>query len=1031
MNIWFYLIIAGLVTFTDLTVAYLLFKRKKPVTRNMLIAVLLAAVMEVTYTISAVTDSYMIMKVALAAFFSTVPVMLFFLERFFVDYLQLKNDDDRRHRQMVLLAAICIDVVFQFLNPYNEMVMQFKYEANSIVKWAFMPQDLYKLHLILCYIVIGVICYNLIKRTTQTPSVYRSKYYALILGLIVCVAVNGVCIMAQTHGSPDYSQISYSMLALILYWDIFHNSQKTMLNSVRNVILNELKHPIILFGEGNKIAICNEAISFMTDPLGKNIQKAPYRSELTMEEFLKRWNMNPELAATEEDNTYFQWNYRGENHSAVYRVDFSAIKDRKDNVIGRMLAFTDMSLDIDLLTEFNSKIAFERYFAKDKVPASRETGAVPKTDSDRYPMAVAICDINGLSRINAKYGEDEGDKCIKFLADAMRRFMPEGTYFARLHDAHLLAVSEHTTNREMHEYLKKIEIECRINGLENQGFTIQSAVCIADENEPDIPAATESAAYTLKSLKLLDRSSAHSSLVDSFAQTLLESDEGTEAHVMRTQKLGDILGKRLDFTDKQLSDLSLLCLLHDIGKLGIPLEILNKPGKLTREEWALMKSHTHKGYRIAMASPELRGIAEYILHHHERWDGKGYPDGISMESIPLLSRVIAILDAYDAMVNDRPYHRAVSKAQAKAELKRCAGTQFDPFLVAEFVLMLDETEADCQDTSGADEDLAIDQADAVQLEFGIKDADQLKSENDDVVARICFSEYKLDSEERIIEIDDAFTELTGYTREDLSTYNLTQWDLIPKEDLERYRGVTSKCIESEGRAYLEHRLRRKDGSGRNIFCIGSRKYDVVGKREYSSILIFDADNTLAAKAIREEEREIARRSMKTWENIIRKDSLTGILNHEAFVNDFESALMKNDGMLCMLIMDIDYFKEYNDTYGHVDGDVLLRIVAKTLQNNMKENDFTGRLGGDEFAAVISVKAASEEDAEKQLRSRVEEIFNALMTQVSSIPKSATVSIGATIIRSDEHHFRRIYQAADMALYKSKEKGRKCFTINRL
>ena len=92
MSIWFYLIIAGLVTFTDLTVAYLLFKRKNPVTRNMLIAVLLAAVMEVTYTISAVTDSYMIMKVALAAFFSTVPVMLFFLERFFVDYLQLKKD---------------------------------------------------------------------------------------------------------------------------------------------------------------------------------------------------------------------------------------------------------------------------------------------------------------------------------------------------------------------------------------------------------------------------------------------------------------------------------------------------------------------------------------------------------------------------------------------------------------------------------------------------------------------------------------------------------------------------------------------------------------------------------------------------------------------------------------------------------------------------------------------------------------------------------------------------------------------------
>lgn len=130
--------------------------------------------------------------------------------------------------------------------------------------------------------------------------------------------------------------------------------------------------------------------------------------------------------------------------------------------------------------------------------------------------------------------------------------------------------------------------------------------------------------------------------------------------------------------------------MHDIGKIGIPLEILNKPTSLNNAEWDVMKSHAVKGYEIACASPELQGVAELILHHHESWDGTGYPHGLKGKRIPLLSRIISVVDAYDAMTHDRPYRKAMTSMEARQELQRCSGQQFDPELVEAFLEVLDD-----------------------------------------------------------------------------------------------------------------------------------------------------------------------------------------------------------------------------------------------------------------------------------------------------------------------------------------------------
>ena len=132
-------------------------------------------------------------------------------------------------------------------------------------------------------------------------------------------------------------------------------------------------------------------------------------------------------------------------------------------------------------------------------------------------------------------------------------------------------------------------------------------------------------------------------------------------------------------------ELELLSMLHDIGKIGVDDSILTKFDTLTDAEWREMKKHPEIGYRIAMAAPELKHIAEYILCHHERWDGKGYPQGLTGEEIPVLSRIIAVVDSYDAMTHDRAYRKAISAEDAKTEILNNAGTQFDPKIAKVFV----------------------------------------------------------------------------------------------------------------------------------------------------------------------------------------------------------------------------------------------------------------------------------------------------------------------------------------------------------
>ena len=176
--------------------------------------------------------------------------------------------------------------------------------------------------------------------------------------------------------------------------------------------------------------------------------------------------------------------------------------------------------------------------------------------------------------------------------------------------------------------------------------------------------------------------------VSALAVTLLERDRYTGEHSESVLEMVERVARGLGLDEDEIDRVKAAALLHDIGKVAIPDDILNKPGPLTDDEWKVMKDHTVVGERILRAIPGLGGVARIVRHEHERWDGSGYPDGLAGEDIPVGARIILACDAYHAMTSDRPYRTALSHAEAIKELTRGAGTQFDPAVVEVLVGML-------------------------------------------------------------------------------------------------------------------------------------------------------------------------------------------------------------------------------------------------------------------------------------------------------------------------------------------------------
>ena len=193
-----------------------------------------------------------------------------------------------------------------------------------------------------------------------------------------------------------------------------------------------------------------------------------------------------------------------------------------------------------------------------------------------------------------------------------------------------------------------------------------------------------------KTLILQDLSELFYKTIKSIAQALDAKDQYTHGHSMRVTLYSLALAKKLNLPDEILEEIETTGLLHDIGKIAIPEKILLKPGKLTDEEFAVIKTHPELGKKLVEGIEKLNLVSNWLQYHHERYDGRGYPEGLSGEQIPISSRIIAIADTYDAMTSTRSYRKALSHQEAVDEIIRCSGSQFDPNLANLFISISEE-----------------------------------------------------------------------------------------------------------------------------------------------------------------------------------------------------------------------------------------------------------------------------------------------------------------------------------------------------
>lgn len=182
-------------------------------------------------------------------------------------------------------------------------------------------------------------------------------------------------------------------------------------------------------------------------------------------------------------------------------------------------------------------------------------------------------------------------------------------------------------------------------------------------------------------------------VVKVMVKVLETKDEYTKFHSDNVARYSRMIAVRLGLSAQEVYNAGLAGLLHDFGKIGVSEKILNKPSRLTEQEFAVIKRHPSIGSLILESIAGLEDVIPGIKYHHERWDGRGYPDGLQGEEIPVLGRIVGLADAYDTLTSDRTYHRRLPQEEAVAEIRRCAGTQFDPKVVEAFLASLQSSKA--------------------------------------------------------------------------------------------------------------------------------------------------------------------------------------------------------------------------------------------------------------------------------------------------------------------------------------------------
>ena len=554
-----------------------------------------------------------------------------------------------------------------------------------------------------------------------------------------------------------------------------------------------------------------------------------------------------------------------------------------------------------------------------------------------------------------------------------------------------------------------------------------------------------------------EHSKLHLATAEALATAIDAKDQTTHCHVRRVQIYAAGMGEVFGLTANQVSALKAGALLHDIGKLAVPPHILNKPGRLTPAEFDKMKIHTVVGAQILGRVDFPYPVIPIVRHHHEQWDGGGYPDGLRGEQIPITARIISVVDCFDSVREDRPFRRGMTREEAVALLLRGSGSHFDPTVVKLFIEHLPRFEATIEELGLQHPQMAISDESLINLtemdlvqtrERGCYMAyDQIKNAHREVyalyeIARTFGSslnikhtlEVLVDKVGHVVPFDTCAVYLYEEAKGFATAHHVTG------KNAERLMG---RCI--------------LPGEGVTGFAIANRSpvnqlnpnldFTKVKPqldpeyRSMASLPLFKDETLLGALSVYSTELDqYSDDHMRLLETVTRlasdalanamqhaqaesnalTDPLTGLPNARYLALRFEeeAARAKRTGRsFQVLMLDLDEFKFVNDTYGHKAGDRMLREMAKIISTQLREYDFLARYAGDEFVAIVQELAGAQAD---DLRQRIEESVSKFSLHVGGKRHARVgISTGTSTFGVDGETLDQLLIAADQAMYRVK------------
>ncbi len=316
-----------------------------------------------------------------------------------------------------------------------------------------------------------------------------------------------------------------------------------------------------------------------------------------------------------------------------------------------------------------------------------------RLDNSRFELVgLIVFDIDGLKLINDTLGHNKGDQLLIAASRVIRKCFREGDVVARVGGDEFATILPNSPRSKVENICQRIKRASAVYNRKNTllPLSIATGFAIRDNPNQNMAELYREADNNMYKEKLYSSQNARNLIVNNLINSVEVKGVLDKRSSARFSKLAITLAQATGINKRRIRDLVLASQFHDVGNISVHDDILRKPGRLTPEEFIEIQKHSDVGHRIAQSAPDLAHVSDYILKHHEWWNGNGYPLGLKGNEIPLESRVIAIIDAYISMTSDRPHRLAMSKNEALAELNKCAGTQFDPSLVKKFIEAIKE-----------------------------------------------------------------------------------------------------------------------------------------------------------------------------------------------------------------------------------------------------------------------------------------------------------------------------------------------------